>query len=84
MKIGLFTVLLMTYASAADGFSSGAPEAACAAVSPSPASPPNGHGALPQTTQPPYNVSGLPLEYTPGAAYTCKSVRDLIIHKHNY
>ena len=67
MKTGFSAAFtFVAIASVAYGFPGGAPNSACASVSPS--SP----HASPQTTPSPYNVSGLPLEYTPGAEYTCK------------
>ena len=60
------TISIVAIAAIAYGLPTGAPDTACDAVSPS--SP----HAPPQTTPSPYNVSGLPLEYTPGIEYQRK------------
>jgi len=52
------------------GLSSGAPDAACSTISPSP----SGHGANPSTDPFPYNVnlSSLDNGYVPGQSYASK------------
>ena len=68
MTTALFAALsVVAFASFAYGLPTGAPDAACASVTASM----TGHGS-PQLTLSPYNLSGLPLEYTPGATYNCK------------
>ena len=59
------------FASIAHGRSTGAPNDACPQVSPTA----GGHLVGPQNTPSPYNITGLPSEYTPGETYTCKSRR---------
>ena len=72
MKTALFAVFtVVAFASVVHGLSSGAPDGACAGVSPNPTQ----HGADPQITPSPYNIAGLPSQYTPEARYLCKSRR---------
>ena len=60
--------LLSCFLAGAHCFSGGAPNGACANVSPDPTM----HGADPQTSSVPYTLSGLPENgiYTPGMSYT--------------
>ena len=70
MKTALLVLsAVAAFASVVHGFRGGAPSAACLQVSPVA----GGHLADPQNTPSPYNITGLPSEYTPGEAYTCKS-----------
>ena len=73
MKTALLVLsAAVAFTSIGHGLPGGAPNEAyaCPTMSPSVA----GHGS-PQNTPSPYNITGLPSEYTPGATYTCKSRR---------
>lgn len=70
MKTALLVLsTVAAFASIVHGRSTGAPNDACLQVSPTA----GGHLVGPQNTPSPYNITGLPSEYTPGEAYTCKS-----------
>ena len=72
MKTALLVLsTVAAFASIVHGRSTGAPNDACLQVSPTA----GGHLVGPQNTPSPYNITGLPSEYTPGETYTCKSRR---------
>ena len=72
MKTALLVLsTIAAFASIAHGLPGGAPNDACPQVSPTA----GGHLVGPQNTPSPYNITGLPSEYTPGAAYICKPRR---------
>ena len=72
MKTALLVLsAVAALASVVHGFPGGAPNDACPQVSPTA----GGHLVGPQNTPSPYNITGLPSEYTPGETYTCKSRR---------
>ena len=68
MKTALFAVFtLVACAPVVYGFPRGTPNGACDAVSTS--LQPHGPAQIPPS---PYNIAGLPSQYTPGATYNCK------------
>ena len=72
MKTALLVLsAVVAFATIALGLPGGAPNDACPQVSPTA----GGHVVGPQNTPSPYNITGLPSEYTPGETYTCKSRR---------